>query len=624
MVSLQTKLLIISSLLTCTEALAQTGSASEPVRYIGGEIANPSVQDGALRYAIGVENRQTMRANRTHPEESDGFGYTYNHASNLAYWNGQFYQHYLSGPVDEHVAPVQTLLITSKDGRRWGKPVVIFPPYQAPAGVKIPEGYTGYMMHQRMGFHIAKDGRMLLLGFYGHTEHPFKEGGIGRVVREAYKDGTFGPIYFIRYTSHKDWNESTTSYPFYTKSTDKGFVAACDELLADKLKTLQWWDEDRGKDGFYTFKDATDNSKIEAPSYYHRADGKVVALWKFSFASLSDDEGKSWSTAVQVPSILMPGGKNWGQKTKDGRYAMSFNPIATQEYRYPLIVMTSDDGIIYNDMSLVHSEVPERRFYGRWKDFGPCYVRGIVEGDGTPPGNDMWLTYTVNKEDVWAARVPTPIKTTVSGPVKDNFNTMEVNGSVKDWNIYAPKWAPVEIAAFPSATNKSLQLTDYDKYDYARAIRVFQEGKSATLEFKVFAKQTSKGLLDVELNDRYGSRPVRLRFDSDGVLKAWNGSTEKSLGSYDSNRWYQFKLVVNATIKGSYDLYLDNKKVLSAAQLSEAVTSIERISFRTGDYRNSPDRKTPNQKEYPPLVGADEKDSETTFFVDDVVISSVK
>lgn len=58
--------------------------------------------------------------------------------------------------------------------------------------------------------------------------------------------------------------------------------------------------------------------------------------------------------------------------------------------------------------------------------------------------------------------------------------------------------------------------------------------------------------------------------------------------------------------------------------LTEAVTSVERISFRTGAYRNTPNRTTPNQKEYPALEGADEKVTEATFFVDDVVISSVK
>lgn len=51
------------------------------------------------------------------------------------------------------------------------------------------------------------------------------------------------------------------------------------------------------------------------------------------------------------------------------------------------------------------------------------------------------------------------------------------------------------------------ELTDYDAHDYARGIRVFEQGKSATLEFKIFAKQASAGLLDIELNDRHSSRP---------------------------------------------------------------------------------------------------------------------
>jgi len=37
-------------------AWGQTGTGVEPVRYIGGEVANPNYHDGALPYAIGVEN----------------------------------------------------------------------------------------------------------------------------------------------------------------------------------------------------------------------------------------------------------------------------------------------------------------------------------------------------------------------------------------------------------------------------------------------------------------------------------------------------------------------------------------------------------------------------------------
>jgi hypothetical protein len=613
--------LLCITLPVCNPAIAQTGSAAEPVRYVGGEVANPNFHDGALRYAIGVENIQTLRANRTHPELADGFGWTYNHASNLAYWNGRFYQQYLSGVADEHMAPVQTLLITSADGRDWGKPEVVFPPYKAPDGVQIPKGYTGYMMHQRMGFYVAPDGRLLVLGFYGHTEDPFKEGGIGRVVREVYQDGHYGPIYFIRYTTHANWNETNTSYPFYKTSPDKGFVAACEFLLADKLKTLQWWDEDRGNDGFYSLKDTTNSDRIEALSYYHRKDGTVVGLWKFSHAALSADEGKTWSKPVVVPSLIMPGGKNWGQRTKDGRYAMSYNPIATQEYRYPLIVTTSEDGIFYDNLALVHAEVPPRRFFGRWKDFGPCYVRGITEGEGIPPGNDMWLTYTVNKEDVWISRIPVPISFKVTGPVHDTFNSNAVNGPVKDWNIYRPKWAPVKIAAFPSVNNKSLELSDRDPYDYARAIRVFREGTHADIEFKVLARQND-GNFEIDITDRYGNRPVRLSLDSTGNLNAWNGSEKITLQKYEPNKWYTIGIKVNATLKGSYDISINNKILVQNARLAVAVKSVERISYRTGAYRNKPDRTTPNEDAHPPLPGADEPAGGKQYYLDDVKIVS--
>ncbi|MCC8096958.1 MAG: hypothetical protein LIP05_17505 [Tannerellaceae bacterium] len=68
--------IVVLGLLACIIKVgtAQTGSTEEPVCCIGGEIANPNVHDGGLRYLVGTENIQVVRANRTHPEEADGFG----------------------------------------------------------------------------------------------------------------------------------------------------------------------------------------------------------------------------------------------------------------------------------------------------------------------------------------------------------------------------------------------------------------------------------------------------------------------------------------------------------------------------------------------------------------------
>src|SRR5690606_35778141 len=150
----------------------------------------------------------------------------------------------------EHVAPGQTLISTSSDGRNWDMPEVVFPIYLLRPG-PIRSTETGVaMMHHRMGFYVARNGRLLALGFYGHAPNLWGEGGIGRVVREAYPDGSYGPIYFIRYNKLSKCDENNTSYPFYKESEDIGFIRACEELLNDKLKTIQWWEEDRSTDGF--------------------------------------------------------------------------------------------------------------------------------------------------------------------------------------------------------------------------------------------------------------------------------------------------------------------------------------------------------------------------------------
>lgn len=596
---------------------AQTGSVHEPVRYIGGISIDPTVHDGRLRPPIGVMNRQVVRVNRAHPEWAEGSGWTYSHAPNIAYWNDTFYVQYLSNPVDEHIAPGQTLVATSEDGIRWSSPEVVFPPYEPPHGVKIPEGYSGYMMHQRMGFYVAPNGRLLVLAFYGHAEDPFEQGGIGRVVREANPNGTYGPIYFIRYTSHADWNETNTAYPFYTKSEDKGFIEACEALLKDRLKTLQWMDEDKGLDGFYTAQRGG-----EAFSYFRRPDGKIVGLWKRSRAALSEDGGRTFSKSVKCPTLVMAGGKQWGQKTDDGRYILAYNPIEMDEHRYPLTLISSDDGILFDNLCVVHGEVPPRRFMGRWKDFGPCYVRGIVEGNGDPPGEDLWLTYSVNKEDIWVSRVPVPIRLSEDGPVEDDFDGLAAGGVVPDWNLYSGVWAPVEVADAPEGKGRALLLADRDPYDYAKAVRVFQEGTRATAQFSVRPGQSDRGELEIELVDRYGNRPVRLRFDANAKIVAHSTAEEKVLLDYQPDRWYRFKVEIDASPFGSNTVSVDGKKVLENAPLAEAVLSVERLSFRTGEYRTHPTRLTPNQDPAEPLPGCDEPVERAVYWVDEVQLNS--
>jgi hypothetical protein len=594
--------------------LPQLGGPDEPVRVLSQGI-DLGVHDGRLRPAIGVENIEVMRANRTHPEMADGYGWTYNHAPMLAYWNGKFYLEYLSNPFGEHLPPGQTLVATSGDGRNWDKPRQVFPIYLLRPG-PISGNESGMaMMHQRMGFYVAPNGRLLVLAFYGHAPNPWGATGIGRVVREAKKDGSFGPVYFLRYNSLAKLDErNTTTFPFYARSDDQGFVDACNALLVDKLKTMQWQEEDRSTDGFYTVP----GQVLQAPSVYHRKDGMAVALWKASWAALSSDEGKSWSTPVRVPSIITDGAKTWGQRTDDGRYAIVYNPADFGSHRWPLAAAAGDDGILFQNMLLINGDVPPRRFFGRAKDFGLQYVRGISEGNGDPPGSDMWVTYSSNKEDIWVSRIPIPIRHRAEGPVADSFDKLDVGGIIPDWNINQPRWARTAVVAFPTVANKSLQLEDRDPYDYAKAVRVFAEAASVRVACKVFVRQSDAGRLEIELLDHAGHRPVRIVLNGDGRVQAADAAGLVDAGPYRAGTWHRIEIAVDAAER-KYDVSLDGKMVVRQAAFAEPAVSLERLSFRTGEFRTEPTRQT-DRYSGADLPGADEPVKPAIYYVDDVVI----
>ena len=122
--------------------------------------------------------------------------------------NNTFFVNYLSDPVGEHIPPSQSLMITSDGGKKWSFPEVVFPVYDIPDGY-VKEGVDAVahnlkaVMHQRMGFFISSDNRFFTLAYSGIVMEPHDDPndgkGIGRVIREIYKDGSLGPIYFIRF-----------------------------------------------------------------------------------------------------------------------------------------------------------------------------------------------------------------------------------------------------------------------------------------------------------------------------------------------------------------------------------------------------------------------------------------
>ncbi len=600
------KLLIIY----CLIFSAGLTKAQDTVRYVGTEKVNIDYHHGQLRPVIGVHNVQVFRANRNPAVAAAGINWTYNHAPMLCYWNNKFYLQYLANPVGEHIPPGRSMMQTSDDGKHWSVPMVSFPIYRIPDRVQkkgrleIAKDLDA-VMHQRMGFFVSISNRLLTLAYYGIVmgkgDDPNDGKGIGRAVREIYKDGGLGPVYFIRYNS--SWDTAQSAFPFYTSSKDKGFVAACNELLGNPLMMQQWVEEADRNDPLIPLK-----KDVKAFSYYHLNNGHVVGLWKHALTSISKDNGLSWQYGpLRAPGFVNSNAKIWGQKTTDGKFATVYNP---SEFRWPLALSVSNNGLVYDRLLLVNGTISGMRYGGAYKSYGPQYVRGIEEGNGQPKDGNMWVTYSMNKEDIWVSRIPVPIKNVFTGWIKDSFDTKPLGKELDEWNTNSGQWTPVGIGQYNGI--RTLELRDKDPFDEAYAERVMAAATKSTVAFTILPEQSSHGQLDIEFADGKGSPAIRLTLDSLGNLITKAGYRNKQLAQYQSGQ----PLIIAVDFDASNRFYTItvNGKKLSPNLMFAPVSNIERIIFRTGSVRRFPNADTPTDQDYD-LPSADLSCREAVFHI---------
>ncbi|HMU09317.1 MAG TPA: six-hairpin glycosidase [Ferruginibacter sp.] len=582
--------------------------AQDTVRYTGSTLSNVDYHHGQLSPAIGVHNIQTMRANRA--DKNSTTSWTYNHAPMLAYWNNTFYLEYLSNPVGEHIPPGQTLLQTSKDGYNWDTPLVIFPPYKIPDGF-VKEGRKDTakdnyaVMHQRVGFYTSKNKKLYALAYYGialgQKDDPNDGNGIGRVIREIKADGTFGPVYFLRY--NHAFNEKNTTYPFYRSAGDKEIIAACEEILNTPLLMMQTVEEADRNDPLITLK-----KDFKAFNYYHLPNGNVAGLWKYALTSISKDEGKTWQYGpLRAPGFVNANAKIWGQQTSDKKYATVYNP---SEFRWPLALSVSNDGLNYKNLLLVNGEITSMRYGGAYKSYGPQYVRGIQEMDGTPPGGNMWISYSMNKEDMWVSRIPVPVLDKMYGHVNDVFSLSDKGKELDSWNIYSPLWCQAGVEEFQK--RKALTLRDSDPFDYAKAERVFPESKKISVQFSLTPQQSQHGLLQVEVTDAKGTPCLRLILDSAGTILTKQGYRNRALAKYNAGEALSINIELNTDTR-FYTVSINGGKPSSNICFAP-VSGVERIVFRTGATRRFPNADTPTDQDYD-LPDADARDKEAVYFI---------
>jgi len=345
---------------------------SDPIIIEGAEqsLVDPALADAGVPPVVGVQSFCVFRASKAVPEITDHKGYTYHHHVDMACWRGRLYVGWNSCEKDEDTWPSHELYATSTDGVTWSPPQEMFP-----QGVSTP---------LRMYFFRGDNDRMLVIaGLRTSTQDTSEEEKGGLVVRELRPDHTLGEIYILQVPK----GPRPANLPVYDKSKDAGFVAACKQLLADNVfleqqdlgmllgdRKMKWHDPSAWPGG----KLPGDSDKWvagKAYSFFNRKDGLLVGISKMGFTTSSSDNGKTW-VMPGIPSTLVTGkAKVWSQQTSDGRYALVYNP--STKTRFPLAVVTSDDGEHFRDMRIVQGELPIQRYEGKFRSVGPQYIRGI-------------------------------------------------------------------------------------------------------------------------------------------------------------------------------------------------------------------------------------------------------
>ncbi len=587
---------------------AGTQDLSEIVRATGNRTLTGQRHDGGLRPVVGVHEYALFRPTKSTSPNAGAlpghavYSTTFNHHPFITYWGGKFWAAWIAyDGLSSNAATEATKrmrLQWSDDGRTWN---------HADAADLFP---TPRATHQRTCFFIASNGKLLATTWHSQNGEAGR-GGVGsRLVREIKGPHDFGPILTLKQNVR---GASNAGYPLFTTSADTAFKTAAQELFDDKLEQQSRWEEDRDTSHAQIYDQAIDTQYAElegkAFQWYRLADNRIVSQWKGDWFGVTS--GTDWQRN-QIAMDKRPDrfgnhtqAKAWGEPLSTGRYSMllcrptplpnTFFGVTAPWYgwdcRTPLAVTTSADGFHYDtDYLTISGDSGPQIFRNASptdnKAVGPSYVRGlttVANREGKPrPNDNQWVTYSTNKEYIFVAEVPKEMGATVATHVNDDLTGMTPGGRVGMWNIRDSAWGSARLVA--DGGGSVLRLMDKDRFDYAKAVRVFPESTQTTVTIRVRPHQTANGELHVEVMNKAGLRPVRLRFDPAGNIQRYGTTNWNTVGTYVSNTWYDLVFTCDAVAK-TWGLTVNGSSVGTAFPFSEDVTSVERVEFRTGAWR---------------------------------------
>jgi hypothetical protein len=313
------------------------------------------------------------------------------HQPNLAVFNDELHLMWTNGIHNENDPGQRVLWTKSGDGVNWDDWSVLAQP---------PDGLDGPRFAVATGWYSNDD---RLIGYYAtivHHESRFREACIHAVERTASGDWLDRGKVFDGYSIEGPRNISPA------RMLMTGQVFPVPEhleqppprvLMNDTGNPLGDW-QDSHLPPFGEFEE-----RFPEGNWYRAANGNLVLLLRVPpripllYASISVDEGESWS-APKPTNIPTATSRMATGNLPDGRAYCIWNPGGPWR-RNPLVIALSEDGVLFDRAWVVRGERTRQRFSGLRKSDGWQYPHAVVWNDA------LWITYSVNKEDIALSRI---------------------------------------------------------------------------------------------------------------------------------------------------------------------------------------------------------------------------
>ncbi len=342
---------------------------------------------------------------------------TFSHHGYLAYHKGVLFAAWDSHARDENSSGQHGVFRYSADGgETWSPRKPLFPPLADK--VSWSEANQSNPFQTSQGF-AEIDGRLYAVTCVDKAlkEKVYRFNEVSRIrvgflAREVHADGTLGEVFWLSETAP----EPEPGYPALPAG-DRRLVAKINAHFEEPANLLQLLFKPR------QHPDSDDDHRMTEPTQTWRLDdGTWVRLYRNQgtihgksragieasrprrhYAAFSFDNGKTW-TAPTRTNFPDTGSRANAGRLPNGQFYVINNPLpmsAREGGRALLAISLSHDGLIFDRMAVIRFVAPPTRYPGKAKGGGGYqYPHSVVVGE------NLWVIYSVNKEDMEVARIP--------------------------------------------------------------------------------------------------------------------------------------------------------------------------------------------------------------------------